>query len=248
MVTACVPRLLPISYVRVEKPDAPRLGTLGACVRAQRADHSGATHLELLGHGPLRDALGVERPDLLVACEPARPPFLAGALIRRRAAERARIYGQQECRGRLACGQQSRQALMEPIEPPFERFPQVANSMPPIEDLVGLWCAKGGPTRIRCRAVTAHDADAWMRLEPRSKRIGRAVGPQVDRPMALQVSQQGAIGAPTTHGPIIDPQDGRRWHGRIRPLADEPQQGSGAGGHMQLGAQPRPGCAATREP
>jgi hypothetical protein len=136
---------------------------------------------------------------------------------------------------------------MEPIEPSFESFPQVADEMPPIEDLLGLWGAKGGPTRILCGAVTAQDEDAWMRLEPRSKGIGRAVGPQVDRPMALQVYQQGAIGAPTTHRPIIDPKDGRRWHGRIRQLADEPQQGIGAGGHMKLGAQPRPGFATKGE-
>ena len=134
-------------------------------------DHGRATHLELLGNVPFRDALGVERPDCIVACEPARPPFLAGDLICRRAAERARLDGQQECSWRLACGQHSRQALMEPIEQSFESFPQVADEMPPIEDLLGLWGAKGGPTRILCRAVTAHDEDAWMRLEPRSKRI-----------------------------------------------------------------------------
>jgi hypothetical protein len=127
MVTACVPLLLQISYVGVEKTDALRLGTLGEGVRGQRADPGGATHLELLGKVPLRDALGVERPDLLVACEPARPPFLAGDLLRRRAAERARIDGQQECSWRLACGQHSRQALLEPIEPPFASFPQVAD-------------------------------------------------------------------------------------------------------------------------
>ena len=110
---------------------------------------------------------------------------------------------------------------MEPIEPSFESFPQVADEMPPIEDLLGLWGAKGGPTRILCGAVTAQDEDAWMRLEPRSKGIGRAVGPQVDRPMALQVYQQGAIGVPTTNGPIVHPQDGRCRREWIWKLVDE---------------------------
>ena len=102
---------------------------------------------------------------------------------------------------------------MKPIKQPFERFPQMAEEMPPSEDLLGFWCAKGGPVRIRCRAVTATEENAWRHLAPRSKRIRRTGGPQGDRPMALQVDQQGAIGTPTTHGPSIDPQDGRRGRG-----------------------------------
>jgi hypothetical protein len=136
---------------------------------------------------------------------------------------------------------------MEPIEQSFESFPQVADEMPPIEDLLGLWGAKGGSTRILCRAVTAQDEDAWMRLEPHGKGIGRAVGPQVDRPMALQVHQQSARRTATPQRPIIDPTDGRRWHGWIRQLADQPQQGVGAGGHMKLGTQPRSGFATKGE-
>ena len=193
---------------------------------------------------PLRDALGVEGLDLLGACEPARSPFLTGDVIRRRAAERARICGQQEDRGHLTCGQHRGQALMESIEQPFERFPQVADEMPPLEDLFGFGCAKGGPARRRCRAGTAHADDAWMCREPRHTRSGRAVRPQRDRPLALHVDQQGASGVPPTHGPIIDPKDGRR--GQIRQLADEPPQSIRAGGHMELGAQPRPGFATTR--
>jgi hypothetical protein len=137
---------------------------------------------------------------------------------------------------------------MEPIQPPCEGFTPMAEQMPPVEDLWGIWCAKGGAARIRRRAVTAEDGHAWMRPEPGRERVGGAIGPHVNRPMALQVHQQGARGAPPTHGPIVHPEDGRRWHGRIRQLADKPQSGIGAGGHMERGAQPRPGFAAERKP
>ena len=64
--------------------------------------------------------------------------------------------------------------------------------------LLGLGRAQCGPPRILCRTVTAQDDDARMRPEPGGKRIGRTIGQEVDRLMALQVDQQGAIGASPT--------------------------------------------------
>jgi hypothetical protein len=62
--------------------------------------------------------------------------------------------------------------------------------------------------------------------------------------MALQVCQEGAIGVPTTHGPIVYAKDGGRRQGRIGPLADEAQQGIRARQHMERRPQPCPGLAA----
>jgi hypothetical protein len=237
MVTAGIPALVPRGHGGVEKTDAPRLGTLGACVGAPRAADGRPTHLARPGHGSRRDALGVERP-----------PCLAGALVRSRVAARARLDGRGPCGRRLARGQLGCQAVREPIQPPFEGFTPMAEQRPPVEDRWGLWCAKGGAARLRRRAVTAEEVNAWRRPERGRERVGCAIGAHVTRPMALHVHPQGALGAPTTPGPILHPTAGRRWHGRIRPLADPPPYGIGAGGHLERGAQPRPGFAAERKP
>jgi hypothetical protein len=97
-----------------------------------------------------------------VACEPARPPCLTGDLVSGRAAGRARLNGQGEGGCPLARGQYGRHVLMQPLE----SFAQIADQMPPIENVLGLWCSK----------VTAADDNAWMRSEPRDKRIGHTVG------------------------------------------------------------------------
>ena len=52
--------------------------------------------------------------------------------------------------------------MMQPIQQPFKGFPQIADQMPPIEDLLGLGRAQRGTTRILCRTVTAQDDDARM--------------------------------------------------------------------------------------
>lgn len=124
----------------------------------------------------------------------------------------------------------------------------MTHQMPTVEDMLGRWHANCLGARILRRAATAEDAYAWMRAELWDECISRGVGQQVDRPMALQVRQQGAIGAPTTHCPIILPKDGGRCYGRIGKLADETQEGIGAGWHTELGSQPCPRFAPEREP
>lgn len=138
--------------------------------------------------------------------------------------------------------------MMEPIQQPFEGFAQITDQMPTVDDVLGLWRAQCGAARLRHGAITAEDGDTRMGPEPGGKRVSRAVGQEIKRPMALQVHQQGAIGAPATHGPIVHAKDGGRRHGRIRQLADKAQQGIGAGEEMERGPQPRPGLAAQRKP
>ena len=76
---------------------------------------------------------------------------------------------------------------MEPIQSPFEGFTEVADQMPPVRDVLDRWRASCGATRIRRRAAMTEDDDARMCPEPRGSWVSRAVGPQVKRPMALQV-------------------------------------------------------------
>lgn len=87
-----------------------------------------------------------------------------------------------------------------------------------------------------------------MGPEPGRERVSCAIGQAVERPMALQVNQQGAIGASPTPGPSVPPKDRGRRHGWIGPLADEAQQRIGTGGHRESSAQPCSGFAAEREP
>jgi len=110
---------------------------------------------------------------------------------------------------------------MEPIQSPFEGFTEVTDQMPPVEDVLGLWRAESGATRIRRRAVTTGDDNARMCPEPRGSCVSRAVGPQVKRSMAHQVHQQGARRTPTTKGPIVHPEDGGWRHGWGWQPADE---------------------------
>ena len=58
--------------------------------------------------------------------------------------------------------------------------------MPRVEDLLGLRRARCRPAGRRHPAGTAEDGDAWVRPEPRGERLGRAVGQEVDWPMALK--------------------------------------------------------------
>jgi hypothetical protein len=124
--------------------------------------------------------------------------------------------------------------MIAPIQQAFEGFAAIADQMPPVEDLLGLWRSLGRTAHILRRAVTAEDANARMHPKPGRELVGCAVGSQIDRPMARRVHEEGTIGAPTTHGPIVHPKDGRCGHGRIRQLADEAQQGVGAGGYLEL--------------
>jgi hypothetical protein len=234
--------------VGIEQTAAPRAGALGALAGAQIADGGRATQVERPGHGPLREALGVECAARLGARKAARPPYLAGDLGHGRAAKSARVTGQLRCGSTLAHGRQSRQPTRASIQESCEGFPPMAAQMPASEDVLGRRRAQCGAARVLRRALTAADGAARMGPEPGRARVSRAVGDEVGRPMAFQVHQQSARGPPPAHGPIVHPKDGGRRHGRRRQLADEAPQGIRAGQERELGPQPRPGLTAQCKP
>jgi hypothetical protein len=119
---------------------------LGERCSAQITNDGRATHVELLGNWSLRDALGTEHSDLLVARESVRPSFLADDLVSRRAAEPPHIEGRGERGSRLAHCRHGRQPTMPPIQPPFECFTKMTHQMSTVEDLLGLW-------RTNCRGA-----------------------------------------------------------------------------------------------
>jgi hypothetical protein len=68
--------------------------------------------------------------------------------------------------GRHEGGQHGRLPMMQPIPQPFEGFPQIADQIPPIEDVLGLGRASGGAARILRRAITTQNSvsglvDIW---------------------------------------------------------------------------------------
>jgi hypothetical protein len=136
---------------------------------------------------------------------------------------------------------------MEPIQSPFEGFTEVADQMPPVKDVLGLGCAWGGATRILRRAVTTADEDARMCPEPCGEGISRAIGPQVNRPMVLQIHQQGAVRTPTPQCPSVHPEEGgcrHRWGGRY---CRRTQQGIRARWPMEPGSPAVPRFATKRK-
>ena len=62
-----------------------------------------------------------------------------------------------------------------------------------------------------------------MRLEPGGQRVRFRVRQQIDDLMALQITQQGAIGLPFAFGPIIDPQHPGGWAAEFWQPPDQAQ-------------------------
>ena len=105
--------------------------------------------------------------------------------------------------------------MLAPIQPPFERFAHMTDQVPPVEDVLGLWRAQCGAARILHGAITAEDGDTRMSPAPGSKRVSRAVGPEIKRSMARQVHQQGAIARTRACSGVSEVKRGDVCHARL---------------------------------
>lgn len=87
----------------------------------------------------------------------------------------------------------------------------VAQKMPPIRHLDGLWCSLAGSIGIGAGAIAHDDFNGRMVLQPGGQGLSPAVGQQVDDPVTLQVAQDRAVALVLAPGPVINTQDtGRR--------------------------------------
>ena len=81
----------------------------------------------------------------------------------------------------------------------------------------------------------------WCRASQRRQGLGGAVGQQVDRRAALQVDQDGAVGAAPPQAPIVHAQDARRRGRRLGDGAQQAQQRVPLAGAPSLAARRAPG-------
>src|SRR3954467_7879323 len=111
------------------------------------------------------------------------------------------------------------------IEHTAERITAVAQQMPPVRDLNGLWRSLAGSIGVGAGTIADDDLDRRMVLEPRGQGLDRAVGQQVDAAPALEITEDRAVALAFAPGPVIDPEDTRRERRIEIGLADTAQQG-----------------------
>src|SRR4051812_45079585 len=109
------------------------------------------------------------------------------------------------------------------IEHTAERITAVAQQMPPVRDLNGLWRSLAGSIGVGAGTIADDDLDRRMVLEPRGQGLDRAVGQQVDAAPALEITEDRAVALAFAPSPVIDAEDTRRER-RIE-IADAAQQG-----------------------
>lgn len=91
-----------------------------------------------------------------------------------------------------------------PIEYLHQRLRAVAEQMPAIRDLDRPGGAATHAIGVGTGAVTSHDLDAGMPLQPVGHGGGLAVGQQVDDLASFQIAQDRAVALTAPPGPIVD--------------------------------------------
>lgn len=82
----------------------------------------------------------------------------------------------------------------------FERLGQVAQHMPAVSYLNGMWSSCSGPFCKATGTITTDDLDARVRTKPGSKGLSQSIGQQVDYAMLFQITQDRTIGTPLAPG------------------------------------------------
>jgi hypothetical protein len=118
-----------------------------------------------------------------------------------------------------------------PIESPRHGIIEVAQEMPPIADLDGIRSPTADAVGIAAGAITGNDLSTGMILQPGRNRVTLAVRQQVDRPVALQIDDDGAVALAAPPGPVINADDARRRSRFNRRGPDQAQQGVAADRH-----------------
>jgi hypothetical protein len=109
----------------------------------------------------------------------------------------------------LGGGSQCRRML---FEQPLQRVAQITKEMEAIRYLNGLWRTAARSFGKIASAIAADEGDGWVLLQPGGERLGFGIRKHINRLMAFEIDNQGAIGAAFTNGPIIYPDDLRfRW-------------------------------------
>jgi hypothetical protein len=122
----------------------------------------------------------------------------------------------------------------------LDGFAEAAEQVEAIRHLRGLGCARTDGARILVRAVPCDHCEVGEGAQPGSDDLGGALGQEIDRSTALQVNDEGAVGAALAQGEVVDPDDRGQWGVLCGwHCAQQPQEGVPTGGHLQVGGKPR---------
>jgi hypothetical protein len=111
-------------------------------------------------------------------------------------------------------------------EEPLQGLAQVLHQVEPVDDLHRLWGAVPNPFGVQPTPIPADDLNAGMRLQPLRSGQGRALGEQIQHPMALEITDNRPKASPSPPGPFVKPDHpwGRtEWAGRpLHQAQDRP--------------------------
>jgi len=88
---------------------------------------------------------------------------------------------------------------------PLQSLTQIPHQGEPIDDLNGLRRPLPNPCGIQPTTITADDLDAGGRLQPLRDRGGRALGQQIHRLMALEITHNSPEPSAPPPGPFVEP-------------------------------------------
>jgi hypothetical protein len=117
-----------------------------------------------------------------------------------------------------------------------------------IGHLRGIRCPHCGASGVVLGPVAGNDFDAWMLMQPCCHGLGRPLREEIDRPMLLEIHQDGAIDPALAERKIIDAEHTGCGLGRRRGAAENPQNGIPTQRHPQAGSHPCAGFAARLTP
>jgi hypothetical protein len=121
---------------------------------------------------------------------------------------------------------QSRLVLVEEV---FQSVAEIAQKVPSICYLLGVWSPVSGALSVSLRTVAANHLDAGMGFEPVRQALCRPIGQEVDDDMALKIIKDRAVVVAPAQREIIHSQSRGSGCDRVGSGAHQPQQGHTTG-------------------
>ena len=116
---------------------------------------------------------------------------------------------------------------------------KIMQKVPSVSNLHGLRRAAARTFGIKTGAVSGHDLNAGMALQPFCDRVRVSIRQKINNAIALQIADDRPVSLPAAPGPIVDADDPRRRERFGLHRVDHPQQGVAAHRHRQLAGQSR---------
>ena len=124
-----------------------------------------------------------------------------------------------------------------------EGVPQIAQQMPSVSNLQGVWCPLTCAFRVISTSVSTNDPDVGLGLKPRSEGRDLRIGQKVKHAVALQVDEQRSIAFTPAKCPVIDTQDFNRGRRRQLTPAYQAQLSTTTGCQPEMAGNPCSGLS-----